>query len=154
MPRGEIILTGKVSAPYAELTREVACQSEGTDEKRKTQLMRSSVVCIALLVTSLFAKDPTEWKQGELLNLDIASQSRIGSVNGIIGTVVRSVFTYTVDGGDRVYDGREIGRRNATPIHVEVNAPVQYAVDKDHLYIKDSDGKSHKLGLIQTTRKE
>jgi hypothetical protein len=64
------------------------------------------------------------------------------------------VFTYTVDGGDRVYDGQEIGRRNATLIHVEVNAPVQYAVDKDHLYIKDSDGKSHKLDLIRTTRKE
>jgi hypothetical protein len=116
--------------------------------------MRSSVVYIALLVTSLFAKDPTEWKQGKLLNLDIGLQSRVHGFDGDISTAVRSVFTYTVDGGDRVYDGREFGGRNAKSIHVEVNAPVQFAVDKDHLYIKDSDGKSHKLNLIRTTRKE
>jgi hypothetical protein len=114
--------------------------------------MGSSVAWIALLATSLFAKDPIDWNQGKLLKLDIGSQSKVAGVNGIIGTAVRLVFTYTVDGGDRVYDGRITGRRDE--IHIEVNAPLQYAVDKDHLYIKDSDGKSHKLNLIRTTRKE
>ena len=104
---------------------------------------------MALLATSLLAKDPTEWKQGKLLNLDTTLQPKIGG-----GTVLRPVFTYTVDGGDRVYDGREIGQVNAQPIHVEVNASVEYAVDKDHLYIKDSDGKPHKLDLVRTSRKE
>jgi hypothetical protein len=45
----------------------------------RNQFMRSDVVSIALVATSLLAKDPTEWKQGKLLNLDIATQSRIGA---------------------------------------------------------------------------
>jgi hypothetical protein len=34
-----------------------------------------------------------------------------------------------------------------------VNASVQFSVGNDHLYIRDSDGKSHKLDLVRTTRK-
>ena len=108
---------------------------------------------MGVLAVVLFAKDPSEWKHGTLLNLDIGSQSKVAGVNGIVTTRVRRVFTYSVDGGDRVYDGQEVGGRDGKPIRVEVNGPVEYAADKDHLYLKDSDGKSHKLDLVRTTRK-
>ena len=109
---------------------------------------------LALIAMVLSAKDPTQWTQGKLLNLDVGSQSKVGGVNGVYGTKVRRVFTYTVDGGKRIYDGQEVSGQNGKPIGgVEVNGPVEYATDKDHLYLRDSDGKSHKLDLIRTTRK-
>jgi hypothetical protein len=111
-------------------------------------------LCCAFIAALLFAKDPGEWKQGKLLNLDVGSRSKVVGVNGMVTTKVRRVFTYSVDGGDRIYDGQEISGRGGKPIHVEVNGPVEYAIDKDHLYLKDSDGKSHKLDLLRTTRKE
>lgn len=108
---------------------------------------------IWLLAFALLAKDPSEWKQGKLLNLDIGSQSKVAGVDGIVTTRVRRVFTYSVDGGDRIFDGQEVSGKDGKPIHIEVNGPVEYAIDKDHLYLKDSDGKSHKLDLVRTTRK-
>ena len=70
------------------------------------------------------------------------------------GSQRRRVFTYSIDAGDKVYQAEEVGRRNAKAIRVDVNGPVDYRLDKDHLYIRDPDGKSHKLDLIKTTRKE
>ena len=102
----------------------------------------------------LFAKDPSESKHGKLLNLDIGSQSKVPGVNGIVTTRISRVFTYSVDGGDRVYDGQEVSRRDGKPIRIEVNRPVEYAIDRDHLYLKDSDGKSHRLDLVRTTSKQ
>lgn len=46
----------------------------------------------------LTAKDPSEWKPGKLVNLDVGSRSKVVGVNGIVTTKVRRVFTYSVDG--------------------------------------------------------
>jgi hypothetical protein len=116
--------------------------------------MRRASCAAGLLALGLLAKDPTEWKQGKLLNIDVGSQLRVVGYNGMIGTNVRRVFTYSIDGGDRIYDGQEVTGRHGKPVHVEVNGPVEYAVDKNHVYLRDSDGKSHKLDLVRTTRKE
>lgn len=116
--------------------------------------MRSRLLGMGLLTLLLFAKNPTEWKQGQLVNLDAGSQSKVTGVNGIVKTRIRRVFTYSVDAGDRIYDGQEVAGRGGKPIHVDVNGPVEYAVDKDHLYLRDSDGKPHRLDLLRTTRKK
>lgn len=111
------------------------------------------VACL-LLVAALSAKEPEDWKQGKLINVDIGSYSRTFGVNGQINTQRRRVFTYSIDAGDKVYQAEEVGRRDAKAIRVDVNGPVDYRLDKDHLYIRDPDGKSHKLDLIKTTREE
>lgn len=103
---------------------------------------------------SASAKEPEVWKHGKLTNLDVGSHPRTLTYNGQLITHHDRVFTYSVDAGDRIYQGEEVGGPSAKPTHVVVNGPVEYRLDKDHLYIKDSDGKSHKLDLIKTTRKE
>lgn len=114
------------------------------------------VACL-LVAGILSAKEPA-WKQGKLINLDVGSFTRTTSspyVNhGQIITHRDRVFTYSVDGGDKIYEAEEVGGPSAKAIHVDVNGPVEYWIDKDHLYIKDQDGKSHKLDLVKTTRKE
>jgi hypothetical protein len=107
------------------------------------------LLCVFALV--LEAKDPTEWMSGKLINVSTTSESRVQGVNGIVNTRIRTVFTFSVDGGDKVYEAQEKGKRAP---HVEVNSPIPYSVTKDYLFVRDADGKVHKLALIKTTRKE
>ncbi len=108
--------------------------------------------CLLLLFTFAgLAKDPTEWKSGKLLDLSSGTETRVAGVNGVVSTRLRKIFTYRVDAGERVYEAQEVGRR--VP-RVEVNAPIPYSVSKDYLFVKDGDGKVHKLALMKTTRKE
>jgi hypothetical protein len=110
------------------------------------------VACF-LVAGALSAKEPGVWKQGKLINVDVGSYTRTTSSpyvnNGQIITHRRRVFTYSIDAGDKIYQG-EAG----ASARVEVNGPIEYRLEKDHLYIKDLDGKSYKLDLIKTTRKE
>ena len=109
------------------------------------------IALVFLLPLMLAAKDPTDWKSGKLLEPTTASESKVSGVNGIVSTRILTVYTYSVDGGEKVYEARETLKRAP---HVEVNSPIQYSVSKDYLYVKDGDGKIHKLALVRTTRKE
>ncbi len=103
------------------------------------------IAILMLLATAVVAKEP-DWKQGKLVNLVVGSQTSIKHGK----SKAHRTFTFTVDGGDRTYDGVEVGKT----LHLEVNAPVEYATEKDHLYLKDPAGKSHKLDLVKTTRNQ
>lgn len=52
--------------------------------------------------------------------------------------------------GDRVYIGE---CRSRKPIQLEVNGPIQFAVDKDHIFILDYERKEFRLNIIKTTLK-
>lgn len=99
------------------------------------------VACF-LMVAALFAKEPEDWKQGKLINLEIGSYSKTFGGSGRINTQRRRVFTYSIDAGDKIYQAEEVGRRNAKAIRVDVNGPVDYRLDKDQLYVRDPEGKS------------
>jgi hypothetical protein len=107
------------------------------------------LLCTFALVVS--AKDPTEWITGKLTDLSTASESRVHGVNGIVNTRILTVYTFSVDAGDKIFEAKETARRAP---HVEVNSPIQYSVTKDYLFVKDADGKIHKLALVKTTRKK
>ena len=106
--------------------------------------------------SALSAKEPEVWIQGKLINVDVGSYTRTTSSpyvnNGQLITHRVKVFTYSVGAGEKIYQAE--GNFPPTAIRVDVNGPLEYRLDKDHLYIKDADGKSHKLDLIKTTRKE
>ena len=98
-----------------------------------------------VLSLALLAKEP-DWRPGKLLNLDVGSQTSMKKGK----SKICRTYTFSVDGGDKVYDGAEVGKT----IHLDVNGPVEYAIEKDHLFLKDSRGKSYKLDLVKTTLKQ
>jgi hypothetical protein len=132
---------------------------EAQEEKdsAKGQLVKFAVVAVILLTTGvLSSKEPGDWKQGKLINVDVGSYTKTTSSpyinNGQVFTHRRRVFTYSIDAGDKIYQAEtDIA---PTAISVDVNGPVEFRIDKDHLYIKGPDGKSHKFDLVKTTRKE
>jgi hypothetical protein len=103
-------------------------------------------VLLAYAVLTIHAASPTNWNQGKLLDLAV-SMTTLPNGN----PAPRKVYAYSVDGGEKVYEAQEVGRKAP---HVEVNSPITYSVSRDHLFIKDADGKVHKLTLMKTTRKE
>jgi hypothetical protein len=96
------------------------------------------------------AKPPVEWKQGKLLELNHSTRQRVVGANGTVATHERHIFTYSIDGGDKIYEAEEVSRKAP---RVEVNADIQYTVSKDSMSVKDLDGATHKLKLLKTTRK-
>jgi hypothetical protein len=101
---------------------------------------------VSLRAVTGHTASPADWKDGKLVDLAV-SMTPLPSGK----PAPRKVYTYSVDGGEKVYQASETGRKAP---HVEVNAPIAYSVSKDYLLIKDSDGKVHKLALMKTTRKE
>jgi hypothetical protein len=107
--------------------------------------LASFLFLLAGMLNVVYAASSSEWKQGKLLDVTI---NMTPLPNG--KPAPRKVYTYSVDGGDKIYEAQEVGRKAP---HVEVNSPIPYSVSKDYLLVKDSDGKVHKLALVKTTRK-
>jgi hypothetical protein len=109
----------------------------------KLGLLPQLLVPVTLAIQATSAAD---WKQGKLVDISI-SMTPLPSGK----PAPRKIYTYSVDGGDKIYEGQEVGRKAP---HVEVNSPIDYSVSKDYLLVKDSDRKVHKLALVKRTRKQ
>jgi hypothetical protein len=97
-------------------------------------------------ILAIQAASTADWKEGKLLDISMSSTPlRNGK------PAPQKVYTYSVDGGDKVYEAQEVGRKAP---HVEVNSSVEFSISKDYLRVRDSDGKVHKLALVKTTRKQ
>ena len=121
--------------------------------------MRSAIriaavlLAAAMLCTTSSAKE-RDWKKGTLSNVDVGNDAVTAGKHGKIKTKQLRIFTYRVDSEEKVYEGQEIRSAKTPGISgLEVNGDVFYDVDKGHLYLRDSEGKAHKLDLLKTTRK-
>jgi hypothetical protein len=108
-------------------------------------MRRRTLLGLAVLALAAGVASPADWKRGKLVDLAVNIPTL---PNG--KPAPRKVYIYSVDGGEKVYQGSEEGRKAP---RVEVNSPIAYSVSKDYLLIRDSDGKTHKLALMKTTRK-
>jgi hypothetical protein len=77
-----------------------------------------------------------------------------GNANGSSTAVYRVYETYTIDAGEYIYVCQEhIKWRWSKPAELTVNGPVQFAVEKDHIYIKGEDGSEHETKIIKKVAK-
>ncbi|MGC9951420.1 MAG: hypothetical protein ABSF64_34115 [Bryobacteraceae bacterium] len=109
----------------------------------------SFALALSLVTASAGGKSRT-WQTGTLMDVSVNSVDSVHGVNGIINTTGINFWSYTPDAGDRVYVGEQRSRK---PIQLEVNAPVQFAVEKDHVFILDHERKEFRLNIIKTTLK-
>ena len=111
----------------------------------------SLVVCLLLLTVTVLAKDqPREWKKGTLLDIRTEHTSDVVGANGVVVTTTDELTFYSIDDGSTIW---ELKRTNGKPLHVTVNASVEFAIDGDHAYLKDEDGKEHKTTVMKKTAK-
>jgi hypothetical protein len=132
----------------------------------------SSVLLVLVFSLTVFAKDKERaWQTGKVIDtsgnrvfagtLDSASGSATtngdttyGNANGNSTAVYRVYETYTIEAGDYVFTCQEhIKWRWSKPAMLTVNGPVQFAVEKNHLYIKSEDGSEHETTIIKRISK-
>lgn len=131
------------------------------------RFVATSLVLITLLTGTSWAKKKERvWQTGKLLDTDAVSHYagsvRDKSVPITIGNrtyggpsddftaVYRDYQTYVIEAGQYVYmcQQRLRGRRSK-PVVLTVNGPVQFAIEKDSLYIKDEDGREHETKIVK-----
>ena len=129
-------------------------------------------VTLALLTSSAIAKEKQrQWQMGKVLDtsrdrtyagtVDSASGSATssgdtayGHASGSSRAVYHVYETYTIEAGDYVYVCQEdIKWRWSKAALLTVNGPVQFAIEKDRIYIKSEDGSEHKTKIIKKTLK-
>jgi hypothetical protein len=135
----------------------------------------SSILILTILVGAfpLTAKQKErDWQQGKLISTDEAryfagttgSANTRGTVSdsGDSGTysgttdadstaIYRTYQTYVIESDSYIYVARERSRK---PAALTVNGPVRFAIEKDHVFILDENGKVHQALLKKKTLKE
>jgi hypothetical protein len=121
-------------------------------------ILVSVSVLVLLCISTASAKKERQWQTGRLLDMKRFNVTFLaGDVIPLhtVGAIARSGINdiYLIDAGEYIYKSQE-GRRSKdkTP-PLTVNGPVQFATEKDHVYIKDEDGKEHDTKLIKKTLK-
>ena len=73
-----------------------------------------------------------------------------GNATGSSIAVYKVYETYTIEAGDYVYVCQErIKWKWSKPALLTVNGPVQFAMEKDRIYIKSEDGSEHETKIIK-----
>jgi hypothetical protein len=127
------------------------------------------ILCAALVTVNLASAKEKErqWQTGKVLDtnrektyagsVDNASgtatssgNSTYGNASGSSTAVYRVYETYRIEAGDYIYECQEhIKWRWSKPAMLTVNGPVQFAIEKDHIYIKSEDGSEHETKIIK-----
>ncbi len=138
-----------------------------------------SILALGILISTfpLGAKQAEhDWQKGKLVSTDesryfagtIGSANTQGSIQetGDSGTysgnttgsdtaVYRVYQTYVIESDSYIYVAREhIKWRWSKAANVTVNGPIRYALEKDHVFILDEDGKEHEARLTKKILKE
>jgi hypothetical protein len=134
-----------------------------------------TVVCASFLFLSSAAvskEKDRQWQTGKVLdanrdrtyvgNINSASGSATttgnttaGQVSGSTTAVYRVYETYEIEAGDYVYVCQEhVKWKWSKPAMLTVNGPVQFAIEKDRLYIKSEDGSEHETRIIKKILKK
>jgi hypothetical protein len=73
-----------------------------------------------------------------------------GNASGSSTAVYHVYETYRIEAGDYIYECQEhIKWRWSKPAQLTVNGPVEFATEKDRLYIKGEDGKEHETKIVK-----
>jgi hypothetical protein len=138
-----------------------------------------SILALGVLISTfpLGAKQKEhDWQQGKLVSTDearyfagtIRSANTQGTVHdsGDYGTysgttigsetaVYRVYQTYVIESDSYVYVARERLRwKWSKPANLTINGPIRFAVEKDHIFIIDEDGKEHEARMTKKILKE
>jgi hypothetical protein len=133
------------------------------------------LLSVSVSVQSRAAKHERNWQNGTLLDAQksrvylgtYSSTNTYGNANVYGDSATYNSNSSTsrqarygleevevVDGGDKIYViSRLLRYRWNKEANVTVNAPVKFAIEGNHIYLLDDDGREHKAKIIKKTLK-
>jgi len=141
-----------------------ACIPKGRERRgkplRRTLVSISSFLLMAVLlcIPAASAKKERQWQTGTMARIyeaavdprDVKQWSKVADLS-VADDLVND--TYVIAAGDFLYESQEIRKSGHLPAPFKLNAPVQFAIEKDHVYVTDQLGKEHDTKLIQKVPK-
>ncbi len=116
----------------------------------------AAIVCVLVGATALAAD--REWQTGtwrdtktERPRVLFSVQSRDPNSNLPQTAAAREIRTYIIDSKTHSLELRQDATVDTPRIDVLLGQPVTFAIEKKTVYVKDSDGKEHKLSLRKQT---
>lgn len=116
----------------------------------------AAFVCVMVGATALAAD--REWQTGtwrdtktERPRVLFSVQSRDPNSNLPQTAAAREIRTYIIDSKTHSLELRQDATVDTPRIDVLLGQPVTFAIEKKTVYVKDSDGKEHKLRLRKQT---
>lgn len=120
--------------------------------------LRSILSCILILLTVvpfLFSKDKhRDWQDGIVMDSSAEKGTRlVGNAYGV-NTVRNDVTYYQIDTATTAYFvARTVRSRRDKALDVTVNGLVKFAIDGSTCYLRDEEGKEHKLSVEKKATK-
>lgn len=119
----------------------------------------ATLVCVCLSVAAIAAE--REWQTGtwretkvERPKVLFSVQSRDPNSNLPRTAAAREIRTFVIDTSTHRIELRQEATVDTPRIDVLIGQPVQIAIEKKTVYVKDSEGKEHKLSLRKQTALE
>lgn len=129
----------------------------GTRTSPKRHSVAVSAILVLLCVTQASAKKEHQWQTATLLgifeaNVDAKSLKTPQNPTPYAPKdLVNDTFTF--DAGEFTYQSVEMRRTKNQPPPFTVNTSIQFAIEGEHVYLKDDHGKEHDTKLIVRRRK-
>ena len=129
--------------------------------RTRSSVKRHALAVFAILsllcASSASAKKEHQWRTGSLLGIyetKVDAQSLKTAQNPTPYAPKDLVNdTYTIDGGEYTYQCAEIRKTKNQPPPFTVDASIQFAVEAEHVFLKDDQGKEHDTKLVVRRRK-
>jgi hypothetical protein len=137
----------------------LGCANVSGNAAEARRFFMVKMIAVSLLLLLPAAKERA-WQEGTLADVtDHSSTTKITGPNIITGEQeVRSTvwYEYTIQTGERFYVARYAPALRwggfgpqKSPMDLDINAKVTFAIEKQLLYLKDKDGKEYKLGIVK-----
>ncbi len=129
--------------------------------RTRTIVRRHAIAAFSVLslfcVCTAFAKKERQWQTGTLLGVietNVAPTSLKTPPNTIRSVPPKDLVNdlYTFDAGKYIYQSVEMRRSKDQPPFT-ANGPLQFAIEDEHVYLRDDRGKEHDTRLVARRRK-
>lgn len=115
------------------------------------RLIALTLVCVSLATAYPVSGQGKErqWQTGTLLDI-----RRDRTDPGNSGSTTTAVYhtIYVIDAGDHIYEC-QARTRFKLPASATLDGPIQFAIDRDRIYIKSKDGSERETTIIQDLQK-
>jgi hypothetical protein len=107
-------------------------------------------VCSLFVVPLLAEKIPdATWRSSVLVSMDSHLQrTEVVMPPGVQWATYEDVTHFMLRGSHYIYHADRVSRVQDKPLHLTIHENVEFAVVGRSVYLKDEDGKAHKLALV------
>jgi hypothetical protein len=151
----KVSIAHKIRTGTSSIQTRTRSMQSGTSVKLRA--LAALAILALLCASSAFAKKEHQWQTGMLLgiyesNVDAKSLKTPQNPEPYAPKDLVN-DTFTIDAGEFTYQSAEMRRTKGQPPPFTVNTSIQFAIEGQHVYLRDDQGKEHDTKLVVRRRK-